>query len=166
MKKKVLVICIVAFFCTGTFVFAQAKPKAVLAKADIDIFIKNYAQIQEILGTYSDELSSIEIDSSEAEGKALTDLILKARGFSASAKLRAEFTRLGLGNNGLEKCLVILFGLGATMLEDMVAEIGGAGSKEADNVIKNQVNPIKAAIHANDYKLIQARKDELFSVLD
>jgi hypothetical protein len=170
MKKKMLIICTIVFFCTGTFVFAQAKPKAVLAKSDIDNFLKNYEKIVQIIDSHDSEFSSIDMDLSDKEGRELTDAILKARNFSVSAKLREELSALGMGNNGFEKCLVIIFGTGIAFLENMIASIknmdGGADSKELDEIIKNQINPIKAAIHDSDYKLIVSRKDDLMSILE
>ncbi|MDR3200459.1 MAG: hypothetical protein LBT68_03270 [Spirochaetales bacterium] len=55
MVKK---ICVLVFLCAGVSAFSQTQPKQVLAKADVDNFIKNFAAIEEVLDSHQGEFSS------------------------------------------------------------------------------------------------------------
>ena len=165
MLKKIFIAAFLV--CIGVFAFAQAQPKAILSKADVDTFVKNYAKINEILDSYDAELSSLDTDFSGMAGKTITDMINKARNFSVSAKLRGDLAKFGLGNNGFEKCMVIIYGMTAIYMEEILKGVGGGdNSKEVNDMIKNQINPMKAAIHAGDFKLITAQKDALIALLN
>jgi len=164
MKKK---ICFLAVFICLTF-FAFAQPKAVLSASDIDAFIKNYTEIGSTLEAYEDALSSINVDVSNLEGKAITDAINKARGFAVPAELRTKLASFGLGNNAFEKCVVIIYGMASIFMEEFVAafeEEMGINEQSAE-VRKQTIDPIKAAIHANDLKLISSRKTELMAIAE
>ena len=165
MIKKICFLLV--FICIGSFVFAQAQPRAILAKADIDTFVKNYDAIQEVLDSHTDELSSLEMDFSDMDEKTIIASISKARSFPVSAKLRAALAPFKLGNNAFEKCMVILFGMSVVYLEEMVKEMKNEPEmKEFVAEFDRQIKPIKAAIHANDLRLINAQKDELLQIFE
>ena len=164
MVKKICIALVLTGMCV--FAFAQAGPKAILSKGDVDSFIKNYEAIQETLEKHSEEFSSLELDFSNMEGKSITDAVKKVRAFPVPAPLRGELAKFGLGNNAFEKCMVIIYSISVVFMEEMFNSMGGAaGNAEIAAVIKNQVDPIKAAIHSNDMKLITSRKDELLPLM-
>ena len=170
MIKKICMIAVLV--CGGVFAFAQAQPKAVLSKSDIDNFVKNFVEVQETLDAHDDELSSLEMDFSEMEGKSITAAIAKVRSFPVSAGLRTSLARFGLGNNGFEKCMVILYGMSVLYLEEMFAGMSGGGQgaldmgEEMAAMIKGQVAPMKTAIHANDFSLLSSRKGDLLPLFE
>ena len=157
---------IVVLFCMGVFAFAQAQPKAVLSKSDIDNFVKNFEAIQETLDSHEEEFSSLEMDFSGMDGRSITAQISKIRSFPASAELRKKLAAFGLGNNAFEKCMVILYGISVVYMEQMFAVPGGEIDKEMAAMIDEQIKPIKSAIHAGDMSLIFSRKDDLLPILE
>ena len=164
MIKK---ICIMAvLFSVGAFAFAQAQPKAILSRSDVDNFVKNFDDIQEAMDEHEDELSSLTMDFSGMEGAKITAQIATIRGFAASAGLRAKLARFGLGNNAFEKCMVILYGMSVIYVEQMFGMMGGEIDKDMAAMIDAQIKPIKAAIHASDLSLVSARKDDLLPLLE
>ena len=164
MIKKISIIAVL--FCVGTFAFAQAQPKAILSKSDIDNFVKNYNAIEKVLDAHEDEFSSLEMDFSGMDGKDVTAQIAKIRSFSVSAGLRSKLAAFGLGNNAFEKCMVILYGIGVVYMEEMFASFGKEGGEEMTAMIKEQINPMKAAIHQGDLTLITSRKADILPILE
>ncbi|MDR1931601.1 MAG: hypothetical protein LBQ57_02145 [Spirochaetales bacterium] len=163
MVKK---ICGILFcLCIGVSAFAQARPKQVLAKADIDNFIKNFDAIQEVLDAHEEELSSLVKELNLAEGSELTAALAKIRGFSVSAALKSGLAQLGMGNNGFEKVMVILYGI-ATVILDQMFQAMGSEEPEVTAMIEEQVRPMKAAIHASDLSLLSSRAQELVPLMD
>jgi hypothetical protein len=151
----------------GAAAFAQAQPKAVLAKSDIDSFIKNYTEIVTTIDAHESEFSSLTTDLETQEGAGLTAALLKIRGVSVPKDLRAALSGFGLGNNGFEKVMVILYGAGCLYMENILADLGAQENAEfSKEILKNQVNPMKAAIHTNDLSLIAARFTELLPLLE
>lgn len=150
----------------SVFAFAQAQPRAVLSKTDIDNFVKHYAAISEAMSS----LSSLNMD---LEGKNETDIktaIAKARSMNIPADLSAKLAKFGLGNNAFEKCIVVSFGIMAVFMEEMFAGFMGlAGTDQsADDgtaEFKKTIAAMKTSIHANDYNLISSRKEELIALM-
>ena len=159
-KKICITVCLVL---VGAFAFAQAQPRAVLSKADIDNFVKNYAAIDEVMSSLPSGDTDIKMDDNEDIGAS----VAKARNAKIPADASAKLARLGLGNNGFEKCIVISFGTTAVFSEEMFkafAESGLDMNEGGSDFMKN-IAAMKAAIHINDYNLIKSRIDDLVAVM-
>jgi hypothetical protein len=154
-------------FCIGAAAFAQ--PKAILAKSDIDGFIKNYKAIVTTIDKYESEFSFLSEDLEGKEGDDLTAALLKIRSVPVPEDLRAALSRFGLGNNGFEKVMVILYGTSCLYIENMVSTLSTQEAVEnaelTKQILENQVNPLKAAIHSNDLSFIAARFTDIFPLL-
>ncbi|MDR3200885.1 MAG: hypothetical protein LBT68_05445 [Spirochaetales bacterium] len=164
MVRKIYSVLL--FLCLSFSAFAQAQPKQVLSKADIDNFIKNFEAIQEVLDSNQAEFSSLQKEFDASEGAELTAALAKIRALAVSPRLSSGLSRLGLGNNGFEKVMLIFYGLVAVIIEQTFQESAIAGQPEIAAMIAEQVKPIKAAIHANDLSLISARAEELSPLLE
>ena len=161
MSKKICITTLLVLL--GVFAFAQAQPRAVLSKADIDNFVKNYAAIDEVMSSLPSGDTDIKMDDNED----IVASVAKARSAKIPADVSARLARLGLGNNAYEKCIVISFGTTAVFTEEMFKAFAESGLDMNDggsDFLKNIV-AMKAAIHANDYNLIKSRMDDLLTVI-
>jgi hypothetical protein len=149
--------------CAGVFAFAQAQPKAILSNADIDNFVINHKAIGEILEAHTLELSKLNLKFEGVEKKDIPAVFAKIRSHKASAKLQNELAKCGLGNNAFEKSVVLSFGTMIAVLDIFAAMAEELGMSEQ---AKEQIDPLKAAIHANDLKLITLRQEELLPLVE
>jgi hypothetical protein len=151
--------------CVSVIAFAQSQPKQVLAKADIDNFVKNFTAIQELLDAHVDDLTSVTegMDTFEADDMQAT--FAKIRSFAVPPDLKKGLSGLGMGDNGFEKIMVILYSVGIVMSDQMLQEMG-VEEQEGAAIIKEQMQSMRDCIHVADMSLIASRSEELMSILE
>lgn len=156
MKRIAFIICI-AVLTSG--VFAQ-EAKAILTAQDIDIVVRNYSSIDAELDMIDEEYDGL-LDF-ESDGILNPGFITQLRAIKVPESYQAVFRKFGLGNNGLEKIIVIMIGTTIVSLESMLGEF--IAYPEMDNKAAETglfLSMLKSSIHASDLALIKSRFSEL-----
>lgn len=149
-----------------TLGFAQT-PKKVLSAGDIDAFIKNFnameADLEALGDKYDDYFGFQEADDPDYDFVANFN---KIRTIKIPAEVEAIYRKHGLGNNGLEKTMVITIGVSVVLGEQMMAAY--ADMPEAAlymDTMKAQFDLMRSIIHPDDIALVSKRATEIAAVL-
>jgi len=162
--KKITTILLLCFI--SSFAFAQAAPRQILSEQDINNFINNYDRIMDAIDELGDKYDYLFAELQEAEG---FDAIIKLRSIVVPPEVQAILRSHGLGENGFEKAMVIIQGIGLLYMEDAINSMAGntePGVAEYIKEIRDGIKPLKDSISNNDIALINRRKAELFRLLN
>jgi hypothetical protein len=168
MMKKLAAA--VALLCVAALVFAQSEPKKVLSAKDVDGFITNYATIEADLDALGDKYAEFFNADTSSEEDDISKMIANTRALKVPDEIQAILKKDGLGDNGFEKFMVITFGFYAIYMEmNLDAEAFLSSEDPEMKAIYDEymamVNNMKDAIHKDDLKVIEARKDDLLALL-
>ena len=158
LKKTCMIMILLSLF--GIQAYSQAQQKKVLSKSDVDNYVKNYEKIQEIMEEYSEEIESFVDPSEEDSFKSA----IKLRNASVSRNLQNELSKLGLGNNGFEKVIVLMFGTSVMFIEQMMPP--EAAGDAMQNEMMAEIKAIKSAINSEDYNLIKTNSENLMELMN
>lgn len=152
----------VVLFCIGSMAFAQSVPVKILNDADVDAFITNFNVIDESMTALGDKYDDYYGD---AEDPVL--MLNEFRSKKTPQEIQDIMIANGLGNNGMEKMLIITLGAGAFFMESMLFSEGiDLEANPEIQVLLEQINRLKSVIHADDLELIESRSDEIFSFIN
>jgi len=165
MLKKLSVIL---FFCLiSSLAFAQTAPKQVLSEKDITGFITNYQKIMDALDALGDKYDHL---FKELENSPVFETMIKMRTIAVPAEVQDILKKNGLGDNGFEKAMVIIQGVGVIFMEEDINSMNAEAAAnpkmaEAIKEAKASIKPLKDSINAKDLALINNKKDELYKLL-
>ena len=165
MLKKISTILL--FCLISSLAFAQTAPKQVLSEKDINGFIKNYEQIMVAFDELGDKYDSLFADIDTSDG---FNAMIKMRSIAVPAEIQDILKKNGLGDNGFEKAMVIIQGVGIIMMEEDFDSLNAEAVKDpkiAEYVkeAREDIKVLKDSIHTKDLALITNKKEELFKLL-
>ena len=152
--------------------FAQQAPKKVLSQADINAFNQHIEAINRDLESVESPIDIMEINPMAMdEGNDLTAYITNMRNTPASPAVQAIFRKYGLGDNGFEKYLVILFSVSAEATKREMAEVRDLYAVMPEGAsfiasIDSMITQMEAALHRDDRALVLSQIDSLISLID
>jgi hypothetical protein len=158
----------------GVFAFAQTQPRQILSTKDLDSFMKNFEEITDILDEYDEDLEEFTNAMVGLRGEDLTAGLIKLRNSPVPSELQTALVKQGMGSNGFEKIIVILYSLSVAGVENRLEEAAAENSGETDEgdddypveaFILEQLASLKKAIHGSDFSLISSRFEDLFPLI-
>ena len=165
MLKKLSAILL--FSLISSLAFAQTAPKQVLSEKDVNGFITNYEQIMLAFDEIGDKYDYIfeGIDANDG-----FSAMIKMRSIAVPAEIQDILKKNGLGDNGFEKAMVIIQGVGVILMEEDFESLDAETA--ADPKIKEYIKQARAdmkvlkdSIHSKDFALLTKKKDELLQLL-
>ena len=170
MLKKGFFAILLLLICSLSF--AQELPKKILAAADIDTFLGNYAGIQTDLGGLGNKYDSFFDPEGNSANQANADpaaAFNRLRNATAPDEVQSIFRNHGLGDNGFAKYLVISYGVSVLYMEKLLTAPDPAytASPEAKAYFEHVtalVKNMRSTVNADDLSLLATRQDELIGL--
>jgi len=162
-------LSIILLFClVGVFAFAQTAAKQVLSEKDITSFITNYKQIMVAFDTLGDKYDHL-FEGIDPNGGF--ESMVKMRSIKVPAEIEDILRKNGLGNNGFEKSMIIIQGVGVLLMEEdldmLTADAASKDPKIAASIkeAREGMKILKDSINSKDIDLINKKKEELFTLI-
>jgi hypothetical protein len=173
MQKKIVFVLELVFLCCA--VFAEGTPKKVLSARDVDAFIANNeaitADLDRLGDKYNDYFDVAALEGSAADPAEVRMAIANLRATKVPGEVQSVFKKNGMGDNGFEKYIVIVYGYGSLYFDKMLREqlAGKPVTPEMRPYVDQaaaSVDIMKASVHKDDLSLLSSRLNDLIAILE